>query len=668
MEKVSLSQKFLKRVLIILLIGQALTMMVVYRDRMQVENNELTNRIRLLTKITANSAYRALLENDFTYMTLIINEMLNDQDIISIAVDSRKGPEIVYQGESPKKPASQESLVLPITSRDGDVGSVRISYTRDNIREKLIKHLITLIALQAFVVLALILLIRFFFRKDIGSKIIRVGTLLEEVKDGNLSSRINYDSDQDEIGAIANGLDFLIDHLAGTIIKMETISGNLRLAIDQTNMITSQVVNLTEEQQKNLKIVFDSLKEASLSQEQIIDHTAKLQNMAQANSDALTHINVTYGGIVHNIDSLDGNMASLNTSVDELSHSSKEVATRADEAAESVKDASMAMDSINISVTNINNVVKDTTAFSIESSEGITKKGIAVVSNVIETMERIESFFNSLSATVVRLDERSQDIKKIAMVIQEITTQINLLSLNALIIAGQAGESGKSFAVVANEMKLLATKTALSAKEIESIIHTIQNEINSAVSETRDTAQIVQDGNSAAAMTGEVLDEILDMSRRSTEMMQGIAALTGEQSQLSDSVRNDIRLLHELNHQVKNAAYEEEKSTTVIMNAVYLISSLTNETREATDKQFESLKIIAENTRISNTRVDEIIAASSMQQEINHAIIGSIAGSLEMGNSIITYVQEVSAGINDVHIKLERLRQEMKFFRTNKTD
>lgn len=668
MKKVSLSQKFLKRVLIILLVGQALTMIVVYRDRLQVENNELTNRIKLLTQITANSAYRALLENDYTYLTLIINEILNDQDIISISVDNRKGPEIVYQGESPKKPASEETLVLPITSRAGDVGSVRISYTRDNIREKLIKHLITLIALQAFVVLALILLIRFFFRKDIGSKITQVGSVLYEVKNGNLTSRINYDRDQDEIGAIANGLDFLIDHLAGTINKMATISDNLRSAINQTNMIASKVVNATEEQQKNLNMVFDSLKEASFSQEQIIDHTAKLQNMALANSDALTHINGTYGGIVHNIDSLDGNMAALHSSVDDLSNSSREVAILAEQAAESVKDASVAMDSINISVTDINNVVKDTTTFSIESSEGIAKKGIAVVTNVIETMERIESFFNSLSATVVRLDSRSKDIKKIAMVIHEITTELNLLSLNALLIAGQAGESGKSFTVVANEMKLLATKTALNAKEIESIIHTIQDEISSAVSETRDTTQIVQDGNSAAAMTGEVLDEIFDMSRRSTEMMQSIAVLTGEQSQLSNSVCNDIKLLHDLNQQVKTAAFEEENSTKVIMNAVREISALMNETRDATEKQFESLNIIVENTRISNSRGDEIRAASSVQQEINHAIIASIGSSLEMGGSIITNVQEVSAGISNVHIELERLRQEMKFFRTNKTD
>ena len=668
MKKISLSQKFLKRVLIILLIGQALTMMVVYRDRMNVENGELTNRIKLLTKITANSAYRALLENDFTYLTLIVNEILNDQDVISIAIDNRKGPEIVYNGERPKQPASMETLMLPITSRDGDVGSVRISYTRDNIRGKLIKHLITLIALQAFVVLALILLIRFFFRKYIGSKIIQVGALLEEVKGGNLTSRINCNRDQNEIGAITNGLDFLIDHLAGTINKMESISRNLRSAIDHTNMITSKVVNSTEEQQKNLNIVFDSLKEASFSQEQIVDHIAKMQNMAQANSDALTVINVTYGGIVHNIDSLDGNMASLHSSVDELSRSSKEVAFLAEQAADSVKDASMSMDSINISVTNINNIVKDTTAFSIETSEGIAKKGISVVSNVIETMERIDSFFNSLSATIVRLDARSKDIKKIVMVIHEVTAQLNMLSLNALIIAGQAGERGKSFTVVANEMKLLATKTALSAKDIESIIHTIQNEISSAVSETSGTAQIVQDGNSAAAMTGEVLDEILDMSRRSTEMLQSIAELTGEQSQLSVSVCNDIKLLHELNHQVKNAAFEEGKSTTVIINAVNVVSSLTNETRDATEKQFQSLKIIAENTRISNTRGDEIKAASSVQQEINHAIIGTIGASLEMGDSIITNVQEVSAGISDVYSELERLRQEMKFFRTNKTD
>ncbi len=664
MIKTSLSHKFLKRVLVILLIGQSLTMLVVYRDRMQVEDGQLGSRIRLLAKITANSAYRALLENDFTYLTLIANEILNDQDVVSITVNDRKGQEVVYKLDTRSRPESEKSFELPVTSRDGDVGRVRISYTRDNIRGKLVRHLMTLTALQLAVVLSLIFLIRFFFRKDIGKKIVHIGMLLEEVKDGNLKSRIDYKGDQDEIGAIANGLDFLADHLAGTIGKMETISGNLSAAINQTNTITAKVVSSTEEQQNDMKVVFASVREASLSQEQIIDHTAKMQDMAQANSDALSFINVSYGGFVERIDSLDGSMAELHSGVDELSRSSREVASLAEQAARSVEDASMAMDSINISVTNMNNVVNDTTVFSIGTSEGISRKGIAVVSNVIETMERIESFFNSLSSTIVRLDARSQDIKKIIMVIHEVTAQINLLSLNALIIAGQSGEKGKSFAVVANEMKSLATKTALSAKEIETIINAIQNEISSAVCESKGTAQVVRDGNAVAATTGEVLDEILNMSGRSTEMMQGIATLTQEHNRLSDCVCGDIKTLYELNQRVKIAAREQEISTTAIMNAVNMIAELTNEARESTEKQFESLKIMAENTRIYNMKGEEIRAASSVQQEINHAIIASIGAGLEKGDSIISEVKGVSTGICDVQNEIERLCRELKFFRT----
>jgi methyl-accepting chemotaxis protein len=664
MKAVSLSRKFLGRVLLILLIGQAVTLVSVYRDRLHVEEEELTNRAKLLGSIVAGSAYRALLDNDFTYLTLLISDILKDRDISSIVVKDQKGQEYTYNGGTSGQNAPSSSLVLPVTSRDGDVGSVAISYTNKNIRAKLNRHLVLLLVMQASVLLTLALLIRYFFRKDIGGRMTQVVHLLEKVREGDLTVRSASQGKTDEISTIANGCDFLVDHLAGTISKMERIAGNLRDAVDQTKQIMEAVINSAEHQQHNMDTSFQSLVEASGSQQGIIDHATRIQEMARANGDALDIIKGTFEGVVHTIDSLDSEMMTLHSSINELSQSSVEVASLAVQAAESVKNITSTLDSVNASVYKVSKVVEETTHLSSQATESIAGKGIAAVSHSMETIDRIGSIFNSLSDTILRLDDRSKHIIKILLVIHEVTAQANLLSLNAQIIAGQAGEKGKSFSVVADEMKLLAKKTAQSTKEIEGIIQTIQKEIKSAVNETKETALIIQQGNSVAAMTGEVIDEILEMSRRSTEMIQLIAVATEEQNLLIDSVYMDVRQLQDMNLQVKKAAGEQETSTAYVRNAVSSIYASMGETRHKTKEQHHSLKILSGNFQDAHVQIEKITAASSRQQEVNHSVIESITTSLGDGIDMVASVREVSTSISGVHHELERLRQEMSYFRT----
>jgi methyl-accepting chemotaxis protein len=660
----SLSQKLFRQLIVIVLIGQALTMALVYVNRMRVEEKEVAGRVGLFGKIVASSAHRAFLDNDLTYLTLLIRDILDDEDVLSVVVKDSRGQEYAYTGERPKLNRQSALVELPIRSREGEVGSVKIACTFDNIREKLIGHILALVALQALVVLLLMAVIRYFFRKDLGSNLEKVGHLFERVREGDLTTRIGSSDQMNEIVAIANGLDFLVDHLAGTIRKMNRISDNLRNAVDRTKQVTGQLVDDAHSQQRGMDLSFQILNEASQSQAQIIDHTSRLQGMAQTNGDALADMRGTFEGIVHTIDSLDTSMATLHSSINELSHSSREVAALAERAAASVQDVSGAMSAIGVAVKDINDVVHETTQVSERATESISSKGIAAVGNAIDTTERIESFFNSLSATILRLDARSKDVARIVNVIREVTEQVKLLSLNAQIIAGQSGESGRSFGVVAREMKLLATKAGLSAKEIESILGTIQHEIASAVSETEETAQAVREGKSVAVMTGEVIDEILELSSSSTRMVQAIAASTRDQNRLIESVNRDMDRLRELNQKVKSATGEEELSTVHIMNAAHVVSRSLGETRRATEEQFRSLKTIAVNTRDANTELEDIAMQSSRQLTINGDIIESTRGNLAMAEAMVTAVRRVSLDLGSVFLELERLREEMGFFRT----
>lgn len=664
MKTASLSHKLFKQLVIIVIIGQVLVMALVYTDRMRVEAQEVNRRIASFGAIVASSAYRALLDNDFTYLTLLTSDILNDEDILTIVVKDSQGKEYSYQTDPPRNHRLSAEVATPILSREGEVGSVMIAFTFDNIRKKLISHLCMLVGLQTLIVLVLMLLIRYFFRRELGSNLDKIGQQLERVRAGDLTTRIGSSDRVNEIVVVANGLDFLVDHLAATIRKTNHIAGTLQHSVDQTKMVMGQLIDDAKNQQQGMAVSFQLLSDASQSQAQIIEHTSRLQGMAQANGDALSGIKGTFEVIVHTIDSLNDSMSTLHSSIEEFSLSSKGVAGLAEEAAETVNDVSVAMVDINATVKEINDVIHASTELSNRATESISSKGIVTVSNAIDTTSRIESFFNSLSATIIRLDTRSKDITKILNVIHEVTDQVNQLSLNALIIAAQSGDSGNSFVVVAKEMKLLATKAGQSAKEIELIVSSIQSEIAAAVSETQETAGAVNEGKSVAAMTGDVLDEILELSSRSTNLIKGIAVSTGKQNRMIETVNRDISRLLELNQKVKSATGEEEVSTTYLMKAANRISASLNETRHTTEEQFRALQLIAGNSQDANVQLGDIARRSSLQQTVNLDFNRSMESNLALADAMVAMVQKVGADVGEVFLELERLREEMGFFRT----
>ena len=664
MKTSSLSRKFLGRVLLLLLVGQIASLAWIYTDRKNTEEGELAGRAKLLAVMVSKSAARTMLDNyDFTYLNILVNEILNDKDILSVRFRDRDGKDFVFARNDDYRPSSSVSVDVPITTRLGKVGKICILYTLDNIRRELAGHIFLLLLAQAAVFLSLILLIRYFFRRDLGNRISRIGKVIEEVKEGDLLTRVDYRG-VDEIGVIANGFDFLVENLAATIGKMRTISHDLSSSAGLVDHTLRQMTGKVEYQQEKTNAIFKSIDEGSNSQLQTLENTERLLALSRDNGIALEGIKTTFEGVVTSVDMLDDNVGTLYSSIAELRNSSRDVAALAESASLAVRDASVTMESINSSAEKIDTVVKESANLSIRVSEVISGKGIAAVSNTIDTMHTIESFFNTLSGTITQLDTSSGDIAKILTVIREVTEQAQLLSLNAQIIASQAGENGKSFAVVANEMKMLATKASGSTGEIEGIVKTIQREIRSTVDATRETSQNVRQGKSVVADAGEILHEIMAASSQSAELMKSIADSAIEQNSLIRTVINDIRTIRDLNGKVKLSTEEEEKSTSFLFNGVTQICDSMRTTRTATQEQSQALKTIVGNMETANKKTEEIAAASLDQQKVNVAIISSMTDALQMGNDMVDAVREVSTGITGFYRELERLKEEMEFFRT----
>ncbi len=164
---------------------------------------------------------------------------------------------------------------------------------------------------------------------------------------------------------------------------------------------------------------------------------------------------------------------------------------------------------------------------------GATQKanqGAAVVGQSIAVMNTIAERVQNAASTVDALGVRSEQIGAIIGTIEDIADQTNLLALNAAIEAARAGEQGRGFAVVADEVRALAERTTRATKEIGEMIKAIQKETKDAVASMEQSVTQVEQGTSHAAESGRSLQEILDIINDVTEQISQIATAAEEQT------------------------------------------------------------------------------------------------------------------------------------------
>jgi methyl-accepting chemotaxis protein len=184
------------------------------------------------------------------------------------------------------------------------------------------------------------------------------------------------------------------------------------------------------------------------------------------------------------------------------------------------------------------------------------KDGAAVVGQSITVMNNIAERVQNAAATVDALGVRSEQIGAIIGTIEDIADQTNLLALNAAIEAARAGEQGRGFAVVADEVRALAERTTRATKEIGEMIKSIQKETKDAVTSMEQSVIQVEQGTSHAAESGRSLQEILDIINVVTEQISQIATAAEEQTATTREISNNVMNLNDLAKQNDHALHE----------------------------------------------------------------------------------------------------------------
>ncbi|MBC9251430.1 chemotaxis protein [Pseudomonas alcaligenes] len=261
------------------------------------------------------------------------------------------------------------------------------------------------------------------------------------------------------------------------------------------------------------------------------------------------------GNLRQMIETIRHESAQLQQTAQHLNSTSQDIVHSATAESDSASSMASAMEQMIQNIAQIADHARNAQAISSQS-EDLASSGGQVILGVVEGMSRIADAVNESSSTITALGQSSEEINSIIQVIKSIAEQTNLLALNAAIEAARAGEAGRGFAVVADEVRNLAARTAQSTQEITGMIERIRSSTAQAVSSMQTGVTRVNDGVSLARQAGESISEIRGGAHRAAEVVEEISHTIGEQSKASSEVAQRVEQIAQMSQQNSRTVHE----------------------------------------------------------------------------------------------------------------
>jgi len=233
---------------------------------------------------------------------------------------------------------------------------------------------------------------------------------------------------------------------------------------------------------------------------------------------------------------------------------SSELLLSAQEQAEKIRDAGRAALDVARRMNEASGEAKRT-AQAAEMSMNAAVRGALAVEDSVHGMDEIRDTIQETAKRIKRLGESSLEIGEITEIITGITEQTNVLAINAAIQAASAGEAGRGFSVVAEEVQRLAERSAEATRQIAMLIKSIQSDTRSAVEAMENTTQNVVEGGKKTRFAGEALSQIREVSQRMSSLINSIALLTQAQSRAASNVAKRMQDIHRFTRQTTDGTH-----------------------------------------------------------------------------------------------------------------
>jgi len=514
------------------------------------------------------------------------------------------------------------------------------------------------LVLFALIALMLATSIWMFSRRNLAKRIKNLSATLERVSAGDLTARVESLAD-DEMGLLGRNINLMLDKFESLIISIDAIALELTNISARNGQAATKVLEAAHVQSQGIEQTSAAVNGIISSVDMVSEGVITLSGSAEINSASISEISASISDVRKNISVQSEAIEEVSSSIVEMGAVMEEIGANVKSLMEASANTTSSVAQMDASNKQVEENASETASISSEVLND-AEQGRAAVEATIVGIDEIRNSSRTTLSSITSLAEKVSAIGSILSVIDEVAEQTNLLALNSAIIAAQAGEHGKGFAIVAGEIKGLATRTRQSTMEIASIIEAVEKETSKAMSAIRQTEEKVLEGEHLSKRSGDALGKILSGVQMASARVNEIARATVEQAQGGKYIHGAMRHVAEMVAQIARSCQESGRTNNAIMIAVERMKNFTSEVYRSAENQQKIGSELASSTERMAKDISIINRSCSEQSEWALQIVNSIDTVRESTHSNLDSAVIMEKGVESLLQQIEVLKKEIQ--------
>ncbi|HOJ08440.1 MAG: HAMP domain-containing protein [Ignavibacteriota bacterium] len=434
--------------------------------------------------------------------------------------------------------------------------------------DSLIKKLTALSIIGLFLLLVVIMIVS----KSITKPLTRLSAATDHFAKGEMDYPLLKIKSNDEIGKLANSFNVMVENIRSSMKEIKeksTLAEKAAQEAEREKRISSEKEEYLQNNAKEMLEKMERLSEGDLS----------VRLNYEDKDELITKLFKGFNNVVSNLRNV---ILKVTEAVQATASAANQISSSTEEMAAGAQEQSSQATEVAGAVEEMTKTIYETTKNTNQASDAaknsgkVAREGGKVVEETIAGMNKIAEVVRESAETVQQLGKNSDQIGEIVQVIDDIADQTNLLALNAAIEAARAGEQGRGFAVVADEVRKLAERTTKATKEIATMIKQIQKDTNGAVESMQQGTQEVESGKTLAEKAGASLKDIINGAEQVVDIVSQVAAASEEQSSAAEQISKNIESISSVTQQsasgLQQIAHASEDLNRLTLNLQELIA------------------------------------------------------------------------------------------------
>jgi methyl-accepting chemotaxis protein len=446
---------------------------------------------------------------------------------------------------------------------------------------------------------------------DVSSATDALRSEAERLASGDLRPGRVYES-EDELGELSRAFGTMAASLRATVARVVQATGHVEGTAGEVAAVAESVSSVSAEQVQGIQHATHSMEAINQQVRGIAESSQGLNVSVEESSSSILEMGAAGEELKETATVLSARVDEVSTSIEQMVRSVRQVSENTEGLAEASQETSASMEEMASSMREVDHVAGDAARLSREVVAS-AESGQQKVRQTIAGMDAIREATETAERVIRGLGDRTVEIGAIVDVIDDVADETNLLALNAAIIAAQAGEHGRAFSVVAEEIKDLADRVLASTKEIGGLIRAVQEGASNAIGAIERGTRSVASGVGLSAAAGASLEEITAASRESGTRIAAIVAAVREQAKAAGHVVDLMERVESGVAEIRAAAAEQDRGNEVVHRSSVAMREVAQQVRGTTEEQARGSGRIRDSIEEVREAVEQINGALQEQ-------------------------------------------------------